>query len=182
MTTPNDWFRPARSKNSYWNLIKTLFQTAVFWFIFLYLLPSAIYFLEETYKVVGYSPPRMLSIALLILFSFLGLWSGVIMSWQGKGTPLPTDCPNQLVIQGPYHYVRNPMAVAGIGQGVAVGLLFGSYLIVAYAIAGAFLWHWLVRPVEEKDLLDRFGKAYIAYQAKVKCWIPSFWSISKRNR
>lgn len=174
MKAPNDLFRPAKSKSSYWNLSKTLIQTAVFWIIFLYLLPSAIYLLEETYELVRYSPARKLGIVLLVLFSLLGLWSGVTMSWRGKGTPLPTDCPNQLVIQGPYKYVRNPMAVAGIGQGVAVGLLFGSYLVVAYAIAGAFLWHYLVRPTEEKDLLDRFGQAYIAYKSKTNCWLPSF--------
>jgi len=90
----------------------------------------------------------------------------------GKGTPLPLDCPNQLVIKGPYKFVRNPMAVAGIGQGVSVGVIFGSYLVIIYALSGAFLWHLLVRPIEEKDLEERFGKAYLDYKLNTRCWIP----------
>jgi len=94
------------------------------------------------------------------------------MSWLGKGTPLPLDCPNELVIKGPYKVVRNPMAVAGISQGICVGIILGSFLVIIYAILGGLLWHLFVKPVEEKDLEERFGKSYLDYKKKVKCWIP----------
>jgi protein-S-isoprenylcysteine O-methyltransferase Ste14 len=96
------------------------------------------------------------------------------MSIIGQGTPLPIDCPNQLVVKGPYRFVRNPMALAGIGQGVSIGWYFGSFIIILYALSGAVLWHILVRPEEEKDLAQRFGNSYLEYQQKVKCWIPRF--------
>lgn len=96
------------------------------------------------------------------------------MSTIGKGTPLPFDCAQKLVIKGPYKYVRNPMAVAGIGQALSIGLYFGSFLILIYALSGAVLWHVLVKPSEEKDLQNRFGNEYLVYKQKVKCWIPSF--------
>jgi protein-S-isoprenylcysteine O-methyltransferase Ste14 len=35
-----------------------------------------------------------------------------------------------LVIAGPYRYVRNPMAVAGILQGIAVGWYLGSVSVI----------------------------------------------------
>ncbi len=105
-------------------------------------------------------------------FSLMGLYSGWIMSWVGRGTPLPIDCPNVLVTNGPYKYLRNPMAVAGIGQGISVGLILGSWMVILYAISGAFLWHFLVRPAEEADLQTRFGKEYMDYKVKVRLWWP----------
>jgi protein-S-isoprenylcysteine O-methyltransferase Ste14 len=48
--------------------------------------------------------------------------------------------PNRLVVAGPYRWVRNPMALASIAQGVAVGLILSSWLVVVYAVAGALLW------------------------------------------
>lgn len=63
-------------------------------------------------------------------------------------------------------------AVAGIGQGIAVGLLGQSWLVIAYALAGAVLWHLLVRPEEEGDLAARFGADYARYRAQVRCWVP----------
>lgn len=40
----------------------------------------------------------------------------------------------------------------------------------AYAITGAFVWHFGVRVAEERDLLDRFGGEYAAYRAAVPLW------------
>ncbi|MFK7934750.1 MAG: isoprenylcysteine carboxylmethyltransferase family protein [Saprospiraceae bacterium] len=168
-------FQPATSQNGKWNLLKTTLQSVLFWIVFLYVLPQLIIRLESsslaiptfpTYPILGWS--------LLVGFSLLNIYCGYTMSWYGKGTPLPLDCPQELVIQGPYRVVRNPMAVAGIGQGVSVGIILGSYLVVIYALIGAVLWHILVRPTEEADLLARFGAAYFDYKKEVKCWIPRF--------
>src|SRR5207253_638214 len=77
---------------------------------------------------------------------------GVIMARHGEGTPLPLDGPRRLVLAGPYGYVRNPMAIAGLGQGLCVGVGTGSWLVVAYALLGSAIWNWIVRPSEEEDL------------------------------
>lgn len=167
-------FKPAKSKNSSWNLTKTFIQTAMFWLLFLGLIPAGILAFEKMIGLDGFIRMEWIGAALLIVFSLIGIYSGYTMSWIGKGTPLPIDCPNQLVIEGPYKVIRNPMAFAGIGQGVCVGLIFGSYMIIIYALVGAILWHMIVRPVEEKDLEHRFGKRYLDYRKEVKCWIPTF--------
>ena len=49
-----------------------------------------------------------------------------------------------------YPYVRNPMAVAGLGQGVAVALILTSMEVALYCIVGMLIWNYFVRPVEEK--------------------------------
>lgn len=84
----------------------------------------------------------------------------------------PLDTARSLVTKGPYAWVRNPMAIAGLLQGTGVALFLGSPIVLVYVLAGGLLWQLLVRPVEERDLLERFGAGYTAYRASVRCWIP----------
>lgn len=167
-------FKTANSQNRKWNLLKTLLQTSVFWVVFLYLFPSLIVWGETSLNFPSFAPLVLLGWICFTFFSCLGLYSGYTMSWWGRGTPLPMDCPNELVVQGPYRMVRNPMAVAGIGQGFCMGLVLGSYTTLIYALLGGIIWHVFVRPPEEVDLTERFGAAYQRYQKNVKCWIPTF--------
>ena len=120
----------------------------------------------------GFAAKEYIGAVLFLLASAINVWAGYTMSQLGKGTPLPLDCPNQLVVQGPYRYVRNPMAIGGISQGIAVGIILGSGLVVIYALSGAFIWHIFVRPHEELDLLDRFGNEYKVYRQTVRNWLP----------
>src|SRR5262249_29469260 len=115
---------------------------------------------------------RTAGVVLFLLGGALGLTSGVVMAVHGRGTPLPADCARELVVVGPYRFVRNPMAIAGLGQGVAVGLFLGSPLVIAYAPAGGPIWDHFVRPWEEADLEARFGGPYRHYRASVRCWLP----------
>jgi protein-S-isoprenylcysteine O-methyltransferase Ste14 len=166
------YFKTATSKNWVWNVTKTLIQTALFWGFFLIFLPDLIMYVTGDSTILTFSPLPTLGISTFAIFSILGLSSGITMSVIGQGTPLPTDCPNKLVIKGMYRFVRNPLAVAGIGQGISVGLYFGSLAVIIYALLGAILWHYLVRPAEEEDLEKRFGVEYLEYKGKVKCWLP----------
>lgn len=151
-------------------------QIVIFWSVFLWILPSGIAEVEHRCRVatLHHGGQTALSLGLLGLASCLGLWSGFTMATTGHGTPLPTAAAPRLVVRGPYRYVRNPMALAGITQGLAVGWLLGSYGVIAYAICGAFVWHLVVRPVEERDLAQRFGESYRRYQRNVGLWLPKF--------
>ncbi len=96
------------------------------------------------------------------------------MTREGEGTPLPAACTQRLVIAGAYRFIRNPMALSGICQGVAVGLAIGSPLIMLYAVIGGLWWDILVRPDEEQHLLESFGEPFEKYQSEVPCWRPRF--------
>ncbi|HLL99752.1 MAG TPA: isoprenylcysteine carboxylmethyltransferase family protein, partial [Pyrinomonadaceae bacterium] len=114
-----------------------------------------------------------LAVALFVGISLLGLSSAVTMSKIGKGTPLPLDSARNLVVAGTYAFVRNPMAVSGVGQGLAVGLYLGSPLVLIYALMGGLIWQLIFRPLEETNLHQRFGAEYEEYCRKVRCWIPN---------
>lgn len=168
--------RTSRPGPIWWVIAKTTAQTLVFWFVFLFLIPLGIYLLEEKlglqwwpFDAVG----SMLTGSILFaLGGLLGLTSGVVMAIYGKGTPLPADCAPELVIVGPYRYVRNPMAIAGLAQGIAVGIALGSPWVIVYALLGGPMWNVLVRPWEEADLEARFGETYRRYREQVCCWTP----------
>ena len=120
--------------------------------------------------------PFQFAVAVLLFgcASVLSLASGIIMAVSGSGTPLPTATASQLVVAGPYRWLRNPMAVAGITQGIAVGIGMGSVTVIGYALCGAVVWHNVARPIEEADLVARFGESYQTYQATTGLWIPKF--------
>jgi len=175
---PTEWMTSGpfafRSATGTRHVANTFGQLVLFWGFFLVVAPLVILVLENRWQlhlVLGW-PAAAAGIVILVAASALGLWSAVSMSTIGHGTPLPSAMPTSLVIEGPYRFVRNPMAVAGIVQGVAVGLILSSWLVVAYAVIGSLLWNYAVRPLEEADLEQRFGNEFRAYAASVRCWIP----------
>lgn len=163
---------PAASTSAH--VARTTGQVVVFWGLFLVVFPVIIAFVERRWNLHLPLPDaaRWAGLVLLLAASALGIWSAAAMSTKGEGTPLPSATARRLVIAGPYRFVRNPMALAGIAQGAAVGLMIDSWLVVVYAFGGSLVWNWVVRPLEEVDLLERFGAAYTEYAREVRCWAP----------
>jgi protein-S-isoprenylcysteine O-methyltransferase Ste14 len=157
-------------------LLKTAAQAALFWALFLVAVPLGIRAAEVQVGLATWALPHpalvVVGIAVLVAASTLNLAAAWALAVHGDGTPLPLDPTRRLVIRGPYRWVRNPMAVAGIGQGVGVGILLGSPIVLGYALAGAVVWQLLVRPWEEAELLARFGTPYAEYRSAVRCWLP----------
>lgn len=160
------------------NFIKTLIQIICIWLLTLGVIP---YILLDAFGGeldLKPNPHACIAVVIFVLASVLGLRSAYVMVRDGQGTPLPLDQPCRLVVSGPYRYVRNPMAIAGIGQGLAIALAFLSLPILVYALVGALVWHIVIRPIEERDLVRRFGEPYLTYRARVDCWIPRIFRRS----
>jgi protein-S-isoprenylcysteine O-methyltransferase Ste14 len=178
---PTEWiitgpfvFRTTRDTKKGSHLARTARQLVTFWSFFLVLLPGIILLLERRWQLDFAFPQalRVIGLTAFLMGSFLGVWSSITMATLGEGTPLPANMAQHLVIAGPYRFVRNPMAVAGLVQGVSVGLVASSWLVVFYGLAGSAIWNWVVRPHEEADLITRFGEEFLEYQRRVACWLP----------
>ncbi len=102
----------------------------------------------------------------------LVLWSGFGFTFVGRGTPAPFDAPRELVVWGPYRWVRNPMYVGVLllilGQAVASS----SVTLLAYALLVWVLFHAFVALYEEPTLEARFGASYRDYRRRVPRWLP----------
>ncbi|MGQ0542687.1 MAG: methyltransferase family protein [Blastocatellia bacterium] len=167
-------FRQAVETSTKWILIKTFTQIILVWTIILAVFPFLITIIEDRLGItrLQFIFQKPLAAVLFVAISLLGIISAYIMSSIGKGTPLPLDHATVLVIRGPYSFVRNPMALSGVGQGLAVALFLGSPLVVVYALMGSAIWQLIFRPLEEDDLEARFGDAYRKYKKAVICWLP----------
>ena len=167
-------FTPAVARSTSANLVRTLTQTAIFWLVFIGVVPLAIVHIERGLDIAAFAfaHQRWLGLALGVAFGAINLWSGVALAVVGRGTPFPTQTARELVVTGPYRHLRNPMAFGGLGVGFALGVARGSWGTMAYAIVGGIIWHVLARPMEERDLAARFGASYDAYRASVRCWWP----------
>ncbi len=169
--------RCARPASVARNLVKTLVQSAGLWLVFLLVGPIVLWQIENWLLERGWCPARFapqfaLAVALFIIGWALAWWSAWSLVRWGEGTPLPVDATNKLVVRGPYRRVRNPMACGSLLQCVAIGIGFGSPLIIFYAAVGGLLWHVAVRPWEEADMRARFGVDFENYRAHVRCWWP----------
>lgn len=164
--------RVARPATRAWNTVKTLGQIVVMWSVILGLLPMMIVAIEHTLGLPPLPPLRGIGMTLLLVGSVLGLATANVMVRDGAGTPLPLDTARNLVVSGPYRYVRNPMAIFGFVQGLGVGLWLGSLGVLVYTVIGVAIWQWAARPWEEADLEIRFADRYRRYRSAVPCWIP----------
>ena len=93
---------------------------------------------------------------------------------QGRGTPLPVMPTQELLTEGPFRYCRNPMTLgtilAYLGMAVAARTTAGTLLVLSLA---ASLLLYLKR-LEEGELAERFGEAYLAYKRETPFIIPRF--------
>jgi len=91
---------------------------------------------------------------------------------RGRGTPAPYDPPRELVVAGPYRYVRNPQYVGVVLVVLGEALLTGMVVLFGYAALFAVGYHLFVRYYEEPTLGRLFGEQYARYREAVPRWLP----------
>ena len=101
------------------------------------------------------------------------LWCFWDFTYIGRGTPLPTDPPKELVASGLYAHVRNPIYVSVILILLGHFLWFGYWSLLVYTSLAFVGTHLFVTLYEEPSLLKRFGEPYEDYLSKVPRWIPT---------
>jgi protein-S-isoprenylcysteine O-methyltransferase Ste14 len=123
-----------------------------------------------------------------VLFIGLGLFLLVItirlFAGVGRGTLAPWDPPKNLVTDGVYGHVRNPMISGGSFMILGESILLGSWVIFAWFLVFLLVNTIYFKRSEEPGLLERFGTEYQDYRANVPMWIPrpSAWRPRETNR
>jgi protein-S-isoprenylcysteine O-methyltransferase Ste14 len=91
---------------------------------------------------------------------------------SGRGTLAPMDPPKELVVQGLYRFVRNPMYLSVALILVGECLLTRSVPLVWYAAAWFVVVNLFVIGYEEPTLRRTFGASYERYVRRVGRWLP----------
>lgn len=167
------WSRRERAEST---RIATTFLVAP---VFLGLLPLVVAVIAPRLdRRLGLPPPRIGSPARLLgglvsVVGFsLGFWAVEAQLTRGRGTPLPVMPTQELVIDGPFRYCRNPMTLGAIlaylGMALAARTVTGVLLVLGLA-AGLLTY---LRRLEEGELAERFGEPYAAYRRRTPFIIP----------
>ena len=124
--------------------------------------------------------PIVTGTVLVILGLLLAIRTVSLFTMWGKGTPAPWNPPRNLVVQGIYRHVRNPMISGVIGILIGESLLTGSFPLLCWALVftGANLIY--IPRFEEPKLERRFAGPYVLYKENVPRWIPRIrpWNTS----
>ena len=91
---------------------------------------------------------------------------------EGKGTLAPWDPPRQLVVRGPYRYVRNPMISGVVCVLFAEALLLRSLPHATWAAIFVAINLTFIPLLEEPQLERRFGDSYRRYCRHVPRIVP----------
>ena len=111
------------------------------------------------------------SLFMILGFSF-ALWSIYDQFARANGTPLPMLPTQKLLVGGPFRYCRNPMTLGTVTAYLGIGVYAGTIAGIGIVLLFALLLTLYIKLLEEKELTERFGEAYLAYKRDVPFIIP----------
>jgi protein-S-isoprenylcysteine O-methyltransferase Ste14 len=169
------------------SLLRHLIAIAVLPFSVAVLIPLWLARRNETTLVIGAGPIRIAIQACGVMLLGIGfaLFVASLRRFitEGGGTLAPWDPPRQLVVRGPYRYVRNPM-ISGV-----VLVLFGEALVLLsrphleWALLFLGINALYIPLVEEPLLAQRFGAPYREYCRHVPRLLPRYrpWDLDSKG-
>ena len=113
-------------------------------------------------------------IGLLLIIAGVALLAACIWEFasRGRGTLSPVDPPKELVVQGLYRYVRNPMYLSVSTMLLGEALLARSLALLGYWAVFFAAANLFVMLYEEPILRRQFGDSYERYAKHVGRWLP----------
>lgn len=112
---------------------------------------------------------------LIIIGLKLSLWAVYVQIKRGLGTPIPMLPPEKLLMNGPYRFCRNPMALGAyiyyFGISCFIESLFAFFIVILFVI----ILTLFIKIGEEPDLEKRFGQAYTEYKRDTPFLIPKIF-------
>jgi protein-S-isoprenylcysteine O-methyltransferase Ste14 len=115
---------------------------------------------------------RVLGATAMLTGLALFAWCVSLFTHEGRGTIMPWDPTQRLVVRGPYRHVRNPMISSVLFMVAGQALWWGSWLTGALAAFFFAVNHIYFIKSEEPGLEKRFGESYRQYETRVPRWLP----------
>jgi protein-S-isoprenylcysteine O-methyltransferase Ste14 len=121
--------------------------------------------------------PTVLNISgipLLVLGILLHIWTGKLLGlWGLIGLPeVSTRIKGKLITEGPFSVVRHPTYFAHTLMFSGIFLITEVISIGIITLLDFLLVSVLIIPLEENELLNRFGKDYNLYRERVPKYFP----------
>ena len=109
-----------------------------------------------------------LALGAILTAAGVALW--VAASWQLQRA----NDEGNIATRSPFRYIRHPIYVSIYVLSIGMGFLFFAWAWFAVLAAFVPLW-WLEAKSEEREMRERYGKAYTAYMERTAMFIPGLW-------
>lgn len=123
-------------------------------------------------KLPGGRPIQVLGGLMSVSGWVLGMWSNEVQFRLGRGTPVPLMATQRLIVEPPYTYTRNPMALGAIIMYMGVAVLRRSLAGIGVVLAAAAALLTYIQRAEEAEMLARFGEEYADYRERTPFLLP----------
>jgi protein-S-isoprenylcysteine O-methyltransferase Ste14 len=83
-----------------------------------------------------------------------------------------TKPTHQLVMKGPYRWIRHPLYSVGMLMILSLSLIADNWFMLLLWVIGLFVFRYLVIPIEEERLIAAFGEEYKRYRERTGAMMP----------
>lgn len=122
--------------------------------------------------------PHRMGPDVLRLIGALVTMAGVLIAVWAAGlfarnhtTIIPHGRSSALVLRGPYRLSRNPMYVSLTLLYIGVALWTSDWVALGLVVLPIAGMGWVIIPMEESQLRERFGDSYADYCRQVRRWL-----------
>ena len=118
--------------------------------------------------------PKMIGFAVgpIIIAAGIAFAAWSVGLFRRAGTSLiPIKPTTALIINGPYHFTRNPMYLSLLSVYVGAALMMRTLWALLLLPLVIVAVHYLVIRKEEQYLQRKFGEAFLSYKGSVRRWI-----------
>jgi protein-S-isoprenylcysteine O-methyltransferase Ste14 len=109
---------------------------------------------------------------IIVIGTIIVFWTIFLFKTKGHGTPNPILPPKNFIIDGPYKYSRNPMALGGLLILLGESAIYFSPSLLGLTILYGVIIYLNAMFVEEPELINRFGEPYKKYLKNVPRFFP----------
>jgi protein-S-isoprenylcysteine O-methyltransferase Ste14 len=113
-------------------------------------------------------------LSLVVAGTTLQIWTGQLLSLRGLiGLPeITKKAEGRVVTEGAFSVVRHPTYLSHTLMFAGVFLLTGVAVVGIITVLDIVIINTVVIPLEEKELVSRFGEEYEEYRARVPRFFP----------
>jgi protein-S-isoprenylcysteine O-methyltransferase Ste14 len=153
-------------------LVRAVTYASLFVGFLLVFLPARVLSSSGIVQPVSIGAPQIAGIVAGALGAVVAVWCIATFVVIGRGTPAPFDPPRNLVVVGPYRWVRNPMYIGAALALAGAALFYESWALLGYCAAFLSVTHLFVVAYEEPVLRATFRDEYVRYCERVRRWLP----------
>lgn len=123
---------------------------------------------------------NIIGIVLLITGTLLHIWTGKLLGFWGLlGLPeISAKVRSGLVTEGAFSVIRHPTYLAHTLMFIGIFLMTEVIAVGIVTLVDFVLVNVIIIPLEDRELLDRFGEEYKDYKKKV----PGFFPLPVRKK